>query len=481
MNGPLRVATAAPIVFALLGVAPASSAPTFFRHTCADVLNAPAGARCGIVVVPESRAQSNGKTIGLNVLVLPATPGPKQSDAIFGIAGGPGRPTANSSGLELASIAGAAHNTRDIVLVDQRGTGGSRPLQCEIYPGSGPTRFFSPEWPTDILERCGQRLGSIADLTQYSTDNAADDLDDVRSALGYDKVDLLGSSYGTTVALDYLRRHAANVRTAVLDGTEDVNSKGPLLFAKASQSAMNALFSDCVSDPACHSAMPNIRSELAAVLAKLAKGPVSASVTDPQTKQKFPVQIDQPMWVSTARNALDDPSGATDLLKMIHAAAGGDFNPSADATARVRAGLDGLYEGMSMSVTCPEEVANIDPAAIPRATGTSFFGDFQVRAQIAACNVWPLKIIDPAFFAPVRSNAPVLMLTAALDSSTPPEESTRVQRYLPHAVNVVFGDVAHAADTPCGKKLVSAFIIAGDARGIDASCASKERRAPFAF
>ena len=324
-------------------------------------------------------------------------------------------------------------------------------------------------------------MGSIADLTQYSTDNPADDLDDVRSALGYDKVDLLGTSYGTTVALDYLRRHGAHVRSAVLDGTQDVNSKGPLLFAKASQNAIDALFSDCASDTACHGALPNIRSEFTAVLAKLAKGPVSASVTDPQTKQKYPVQIDQPMWVSTVRTALDDPSGATGLLKMIHAAAGGDFNPSADTTARLRSGLDSLYEGMSMSVTCPEEVANIDPAAVPGATGASFFGDFQVRAQIAACDVWPLKIVDPAFFAPVRSNAPVLMLTGALDPSTPPEESTRVQRYLPHAVNVVFGDVAHAADTPCGKQLVSAFIIAGDARGLDASCASKERRPPFAF
>ncbi|HEY5095180.1 MAG TPA: alpha/beta fold hydrolase [Candidatus Eremiobacteraceae bacterium] len=479
MYAPLIIATAATLFFTLFGVAPAAAAPTFFRHTCADILNAPTDARCGIVVVPESRAQSEGKTIGLNVLVLPAVPGPKQTDAIFEIAGGPGQPTADSNGLDFASIAGAAHNTRDIVLVDQRGTGGSRPLQCEIYPGSGPTRFFAPEWPTDILERCGLRLGSIADLSQYSTDNAADDLDDVRLALGYDKVDLVGGSYGTTVALDYLRRHPAHVRAAVLDGVADVNSKGPLPFAKASQRAIDALFSDCAADAACHNAVPNIRSEFAAVLAKLAKGPVNASVTDPLTNQKSAVQIDLPMWVSTVRYGLYDTSGASDLLKMIHAAAGGDFNPSADATARVRGGLDGLYEGMSMSVACPEDIANIDPASIPAATNDTFFGDFRVRAQMAACDVWPRRIVDPAFFAPVRSNAPVLMLTGALDPATPPDEAARVQRYLPHAVNVVFPHVAHAANTACGKKLVSAFIIAGDARGLDATCAAQELRPPF--
>lgn len=481
MRALLLVSIAASLVVTLLCIAPGAAAPTFFRHTCADLLNAPVGARCGIVVVPESRAQSAGKTIGLNVLVLPASPGPKQNDAIFEIAGGPGQPTVDSNGLDFASIAGAAHNTRDIVLVDQRGTGGSRPLQCEIYPGSGPTRFFSLEWPTDILERCGQRLGSIADLAQYSTDNAADDLDDVRVALGYDKVDLLGGSYGTTVALDYLRRHPTHVRAAVLDGVADVNSKGPLPFAKASQRAIDALFSDCASDATCHNAMPNIRSEFAAVLAKLAKGPVSASVTDPQAKQKSPVQIDLPMWVSTVRYGLYDTSDSSDLLKLIHAAAGGDFNPSADATARVRGGLDGLYEGMAMSVACPEEIANIDPATIPAATGGTFFGDFRVRAQMAACDVWPRNIVDPSFFAPVRSNAPVLMLTGSLDPATPPDEAARVQRYLPHAVNVIFPHVAHAANTACGKKLVSVFIIAGDGRGLDASCAAQELRPPFAF
>jgi pimeloyl-ACP methyl ester carboxylesterase len=127
------------------------------------------------------------------------------------------------------------------------------------------------------------------------------------------------------------------------------------------------------------------------------------------------------------------------------------------------------------------EVANIDPAVIPAATRGSFFGDYRVRDQMAACEVWPHRDVDPSFFAPVRSNAPVLMLSGALDPATPADEASRVQRYLPHSANVVFPHVAHAANTACGKKLVGAFIVASDVRGLDTSCAARELRPPFSF
>jgi pimeloyl-ACP methyl ester carboxylesterase len=459
--------------------APSSGAPAFFRHSCAEQLNAPKGTRCGIVVVPENRTQPAGKTIGLNVMVLAATGGAKQTDAIFVIAGGPGQPTADANGMDFSTIAGAAHAARDIVLVDQRGTGGSRPLQCDLYPGSGPARFFAPEWPTDIYEKCGARLGAIADLSQYSTDNAADDLEAVRSALGYDRVDLLGGSYGTSVALAYMRRHADRVRSAVLDAVVALDARIPLPYAKAAQHALDTLFVDCAADAVCRAAVPNIRSEFASVLGQLAKGPANAQVTDPQSGAKSAVQIDLPMWVSAVRDGLYDTGNASNLLKLIHAAARGNFDPSADYIASVRGGWALLYSGMAMSVQCPEDVDFIDPQTIASETRGSFFGDYRVRQEIAACEVWPHRDVDPSFFAAVRSNAPVLMLTGGLDPATPPEQAARVRRYLPHAVNVVFPHQGHASNTPCGQKLVSAFINAADGMGLDTSCATQEQRPPF--
>lgn len=464
-----------------IGVRPAAAAPTFYRHSCEEQLNAPPGARCGIVVVPESRAQSGGKTIGLNVLVLPATSGPKSTDAIFEIAGGPGLPTVDAIGLESASALGAAHATRDLVLFDQRGTGASRPLECEIYPGSGPSRFFAPEWPTNIFEKCGERLDLIADLAQYSTQNAADDIDDVRAALGYDRVDLVGDSYGATVALVFLRRHAGSVRTAVLGDAAPVNAWGPLPATSASQRALDALFTDCNADMVCRAAVPNIRSEFASVTSRLAKGPVSANATDPQTAAKSAVQIDLATWVSAVRSALDDVVGASALLKVIHAAAAGSFDSSADLIVKSRSDAEALNWGMRMSVDCQEALANVDPAGIPTATRGSFLGDSLVRGELAVCDVWPQRPVDPTFFSAVRSNAPVLLLTGGLDPGTLPDASVRVQRYLPHSVNVVFPHATHPAGTSCGEKLVSEFIVAGDARGLDTSCAAQEVRPPFAL
>jgi pimeloyl-ACP methyl ester carboxylesterase len=466
---------------ALVVAGPSSAAPTFYRHSCEEQLNAPKGARCGIVVVPESRAQSGGKTIGLNVLVLPATAGPKQSDAIIRIAGGPGLPSVDVTGLAFATALSAAHATRDVVLVDQRGTGASRPLQCELYPGSAPSRFFAPEWPTDLIEKCGERLSSIADLAQYSTQNAADDLDDVRAALGYDRVDLVGTSYGATVALVYMRRHAANVRTAVLDGAAPVNAWGPLPATAASQRALDALFADCAADATCRAAVPNIRSEFASVTARVTKGPVNAIATDPQTAATSPVQIDFPTWVSAVRWELADEGSASALLKAIHAAAAGSFNPSADMIVATRNRAESFFWGMRMSVECPEALANVDPAGFPAATRGSFLGDSLVSGELAACEVWPQRSVDPSYFATVRSNAPVLMLNGGLDPVTPSAASTRVQRYLPHSINVAFPHVVHAADTACGAKLISEFIVAGDARGLDTSCAAQEVRPPFAL
>lgn len=474
--------TAAAAAAFFLAPHPVAAAPTFFRHSCPQALIVASGARCGTVVVFENRLSPGGRTVELNVIVLAATSKPAAKDAIFGIAGGPGQPTADQNGLGFASIAGDAHATRDVVLVDQRGTGGSHPLQCTIYPGADTTRYFGPDWPADVFNRCAQRLSAIADLSQYITDNAADDLDDVRAALGYDSVDLIGASYGTAVALDYMRRHPQRVRSAVFDGVVATDSKGPLLYAKAAQAAVDALFSDCAADAACHSAYQNPRADLDAVLSKLSHGPVSATVTDPLTKAEFPVQIGSETWVSTVQYALYDTSKSGALLKMIHQAANGDFNPSADMTAEVRGNLStGIYWGAAMSVACPEEVNTIDPSEIDGATRGSFFGDYRVRAEIAACAVWPHATVDPGFFHPVRSNAPVLMLTGGIDPSTPVGESARIQRYLPHALNAVFPRSTDPAQTQCGTKLVAAFIAAGSANGLDTSCASRVARPPFAL
>jgi pimeloyl-ACP methyl ester carboxylesterase len=460
--------------------AAATGGPTFFRHSCPQTLITSATLRCGTVVVFENRDNPGSRTIGLNVVVISAARKPAAKDAIFGISGGPGQASADQTGLGFATIAGDASATRDVVLVDQRGTGDSHPLQCDLFPGSDVTRYFGSDWPVEIFNQCGQRLSAIADLTQYNTDNSADDLDDVRAALGYDQIDLVGVSYGTTVALDYMRRHAEHVRVAVLDSAVATDSKGPLPYAKAAQHAIDELFADCSADAGCRAAIPDPRGDLAAAMSTLSKGAVHANATDPATKANLPVQIDTETWVSTVRYGLYDQNSSGQLLRLIHAAAHGDFDPSADMTVAVRMSISAdIFWGTAMSVACPEEVNSIDPDEIAGATRGSFFGDSRVRAQIAACAVWQHASVDPAFFHPVRSNAPVLMLTGGVDPATPADQASRIQHYLPHALNVLFPKSADAVQTPCGANLVAAFIIAGSGTGLDTSCAGATKRPPI--
>ncbi|HLJ82894.1 MAG TPA: alpha/beta fold hydrolase [Candidatus Eremiobacteraceae bacterium] len=460
----------------------AAAGPTFFRHSCPQTLVTSATLRCGTVVVFENRNSPGSRAIGLNVIVISAPKRPAAKDAIFGISGGPGQPSADQTGLGFATMTGDAASTRDIVLVDQRGTGDSHPLQCDLFPGTDITRFFGSDWPVQVLSQCAQRLSAIADLTQYNTDNSADDLDDVRAALGYDQIDLVGVSYGTTVALDYMRRHAQHVRTAVLDGPVATDSKGPLPYARAAQNSIDGLFADCSADAGCHAAIPDPRGDLAAALSTLSRGAVHANATDPATKVKFPVQIDAETWVSTVRYGLYDANSSVQLLRLIHAAAHGDFDPSADMTVAIRTTLaTNIFWGMAMSLGCPEEVNTIDPSEIGGATRGSFFGDYRVRAQIAACAVWPHATVDPAFFHPVRSNAPALLLTGGVDPATPADQVARIQRYLPHAVNVLFPKSADAGETTCGARLVAAFISAGSSAGLETSCAAATKRPPFTF
>lgn len=167
---------------------------------------------CGTVTVPESRAVADGRTIALNVVVLPSLSKEKK-EPLFELAGGPGIAATSSAAL-YASELRAYRQHRDVVLVDQRGTGKSNGLHCR----DDESRRTGEMYPRGYVERCRDELQRNADLAAYTTDAAADDLDAVRAALGYDRIHLLGLSYGTRLALVYARRHPDGVASLVLAG-----------------------------------------------------------------------------------------------------------------------------------------------------------------------------------------------------------------------------------------------------------------------
>src|SRR6185369_15826427 len=226
---------------------------------------------CGTLPVWENRAAASGRKIELNLVVLPArSPNPVPDPLVY-FEGGPGyAATAEAAGL--AEFLGGIRAERDILLVDQRGTGRSHPLNC-AQPGSDDDLqgYLRDLFPLDALRACLPKLDG--DPTLYTSDTAADDLDEVRAYLGYERLNLLGGSYGTRAAQVYMRRHPEHVRSAILDGYVPIDARMPLYIARQSQVALDKLFDDCADDPACRAAFPSPRAELQALLARFEKGP----------------------------------------------------------------------------------------------------------------------------------------------------------------------------------------------------------------
>ena len=178
--------------------------------------------------------------------------------------GGPGAPATELVELAHGGILEPVRQDHDLVFVDQRGTGGSNPLTCDVADDAKDlTSFFGDILPPDKVRACREKLQEQADLRLYTTPIAMDDLDEVRAALGYDKIDLVGLSYGTIASQVYMRQHPEHVRAAFLVGVATPNIKQPLLFPRSAQHAMDLLFTDCTADETCHSAFPHLRKSLA--------------------------------------------------------------------------------------------------------------------------------------------------------------------------------------------------------------------------
>lgn len=442
-------------------------------------------ARCGKYEVFEDRTAKTGRKIALNVMVLPATAPKAAPDPVFFIAGGPGQ-----SAVGLATAAGnnfmaEVRRGRDIVLVDQRGTGGSHPLNCVLNNGASDLRsyFWEELFPAERLRVCRAELEKDANLALYSTPIAMDDLDEVRAALGYERINVYGGSYGSNAAFVYLRQHPDRVRSVVVSGVAPVDYKFTLAWAKGVQHAMDRLFDDCAADESCHKSFPKLREDFAAVLVRLDKGPVSFELPNPATRQTQTVRLSRASFNEHLRALLYSPAFARLLPLLIHAAAQGEFQlfggELLEYAQTLRGPANQLALGMHLSVVCAEHIPFISEADIARETAGSFYGDARVRAQIKACEGWPRGSVSAGFIEPVKSDAPVLLISGDLDPVAPPWLAAAAAQYLPNSRHVIARNASHFSGSDCVDGLIAKFIAQGSARGLDASCVEQIKRPPF--
>jgi len=434
-------------------------------------------ALCGQYEVYEDRVKKTGRKISLNVIVLPALVDKPERDPIFYLQGGPGGAATSVAG---ASFMLRLRRTRDVVLVDQRGTGKSNPLFCSLMGSESDMRgAFAEGYTIEAVRACRTELEKNADLRLYTTTIAMADLDDVRAGLGYDKLNVYGGSYGSTAALSYLNFYPQHVRTVTISGVAPPDNPLPLAFAKGVEHAINRLIDDCAADEKCKAAYPNLRQDWMTVAANLTKGPVSFDAINPYSQQKQQVTMTREGFAELMRLVLYNPTLISLLPAVIHEMRQGDYSHFAFYAYQIRHGLDvAIARGMQLSVICVEDIPFLKEADIRSETNGTFYGSDKAHAYIRACEQWPRGEMPAKFRQPIKSDLPVLILSGEVDPVTPPELATPLLRWLPNGRQILMHNATHSSYY-CQEKLAREFIEQGTAKGLDTSCVEGIKRLPF--
>ncbi len=437
-------------------------------------------AGCGKYEVFEDRVAKAGRRISLNIVVLPAISAKRAPDPVFMLAGGPGQGAAGgvkTAGDYLIKL----RRERDLVFVDQRGTGESNPLNCSPAGAKDEMgRYFTSVGNIESLIECRAQIEKTANLTLYTSAIAMDDLDEVRAALGYDRINLLGGSYGTYAGFVYMRQHPDRVRTAILEGVTPVDAKIVLPFAKGVEHSLERMFADCSADKDCNGAFPNLRAEFRELTGKVEKQPAVFESTNLINGKREHVTMSRSAFAEQIRMMLYIPIYWRWLPLLIHEANANNFGPFASIAHANVAGLTGqISTGMALSVMCSEDIPFITEDEIKTNTAGTFYGDYRVRTSIKTCEQWPKAKVAASFTEPVRSDAPILMITGDLDPVAPPWLAAGASRLLPNSRQISIPNTGHYFRFECVDNLLAEFLSKGSAKGLDDSCVKAIELPPF--
>ncbi|QRK10135.1 alpha/beta fold hydrolase [Archangium violaceum] len=434
---------------------------------------------CGTYEVWEDRAAKKGRKVPLKVVVVPALAASPEPDPLVLLAGGPGQGAAKLAG-QMVPLLERVQRNRDLVFVDQRGTGDSRPLECEPVPPDAPlAQQFDDAFFEEAFRKC--LAGYDADVRLYTTPIAMDDLDEVREALGYQKLNLYGVSYGTRAALVYLRQHPEHVRSAILEGVAPMSLLLPLYVARDSQRALDLLFTHCEQDAACTKRYPELRGRFASLLAQLRKEPVRSRVEHPLTGVPEDITLTYDGLTAVLRGLLYMPEAASLVPLVLDRATQGDWRSLVAIHQSMTGSYDrNLSQGMFFSVVCSEDMPFISDEAITRETKGTWLGEEGVRKMLAPCAFWPRGELARDYREPVKSDVPVLLLSGELDPVTPPSWAEDAKRTLSNSLHVVLPGVGHGTSAiGCARSLMADFVTRGSVEGLEPKCGEGLKRPPF--
>jgi len=430
-------------------------------------------AECTTLQVPENPDEPGGRTIGLNIALLgTVNEGEGKRDPVFFLAGGPGQSATQVAAIINQSLRDV-RKKRDIILVDQRGTGKSNPLSCVDADGKelsfDENAAATPEVIAEFATRCAAALADRADTRFYTTTQAIGDLDAVRAALGVDKINLVGGSYGTRVAQQYAARFPQHTRTVVIDGVapNDLAVGGD--FANTFESAIELQSAQCRKDPACAKRFPvDTRTQLRNVMTTLAKAPVEVEYRDPGTAAVRRDPISANTVTSLAFMFSYMPELSSLLPVVLDEAAQGRYAPLMSLNSLATRNMAGqMNQGMQWSVICAEDADRYQEAP----AGDRLLGPEVARMFFAACPVWNVGSRPKNFTAPLSTNVPVLLLSGEFDPVTPPRYAEQVLKHLPNGRHIVARGQGHGTlGAGCMPRLLAQFMDSTDAKALDATC-----------
>lgn len=451
---------------------PVESEPSIALEDC--VLTSPSGnqvdAQCGTLTVPEDRANPDGRQIDLNIAVIPAIKRNPEPDPLFLLAGGPGQ-SAVEAFPAMISLLFRVHEDRDIVLVDQRGTGKSNPLRCLDTEDDALTE----EQVLAKLKACPETLN--ADLRFYNTEIAMTDLDEVRAVLGYETINLYGASYGTRAALTYLRMFPERVRTVTLDAVVDPGFVMFMDAAEDGQAALENFFARCEADEACNAEFPDLRSEFDGLLARFDEAEIEITIPHPLTNEPLDLDVTRQMITNMVFNTLYVPDLVATLPLSIHMAyTEENYVPLISQAFLVNGGI---YDGMFYAVTCTEDAPLISPDEAAESAEQTVFVDRTVDF-LKVCNEWQKGEVSPAFREPVVSDVPTLIFSGTADPITPPYHAEEVAESLTNELHLVFSDMGHGnLSGMCSSRLFTDFIDSASVTDLDTECVDAIVPPPF--
>jgi pimeloyl-ACP methyl ester carboxylesterase len=439
---------------------------------------------CGTYDVFENRTLKSGRRIALKIVVFPATGKDKAADPLFYIPGGPGS-SATEDAPYIAREYAKIRERRDLVFLDQRGTGGSNPLNCDFFNPSDLQSYLGYWNPLEQVRKCREQLEVKADLRLYVTSIAIDDLDEVRAALGYRQINIFGGSYGTRAAQDYLKRYGKNVRSVILHGVSPTSQLMPRDFPQHTERALKGIIDECAADEACRTAFPNLRVGVTNMLERLLRGPVEVDVKFPPNSGKIVrVKLSRDLAGEAVRYMLYQPVAAARIPLYLHLAARGNFTPLAESAIFYRQQIVATgASGMYLSVTCAEDLPWIKASEGERNGENTFLGDYRLRQQREACTLWARGVIPKDYAAPTLSNVPALILTGQWDPVTPPVYGEMAAKYLPNSLHIIVPSGGHGfgglSGIDCISNLIVDFINQGTAKKLNVSCVKGIRRRGF--